>query len=67
VLQSAADPTLANTILQRRKDFQQPSIAKRILDTFGPNVLSVSILAPHPDSVPRLIIFFLLKANGEDW
>lgn len=49
IFQRAADPAVANTIFQRRKDFQQSPVTKSIMSFLGSNVLVVSIQAKRLD------------------
>ena len=37
-----AEPSVANTVLQRRKDFQQPELVGRILNFLGPTLLAAN-------------------------
>lgn len=39
-----ADPTAAQSVLTRRKDFVQSKIGTKVMETLGPNIITVSLL-----------------------
>lgn len=63
-----ADPTAAQSVLTRRKDFMQSKIGTKVMETLGPNILTVSLLSllALTDDIPTLIVWKGTYIDVED-